>query len=330
MRSRFRTVALLALGLLALVACSADSAEMAGDTAGVDADMEQADVDQATDADDGEEEAALDAGEDAAPLEVADAGSPDTGERIIREGTMTVEVEEDGYDAASARLIEAARGLGGTLVSSSSQTTDAGASSGTLTVRVPVDSYEDLLTTAGGLGTVRTSDITSQDVTGEYTDTTSRLRHERAQEAFYLELLDDAASVPEAVEVQQQLGGVQERIERLQGRINVLDDRTAFSTLTVALVEPDAAPLRAGGDEAVNLGAYVEQAQRAFVTVVGWLIVLAGLAAPVLIPLLLAALAWRLFRRPPPTTPPTPPARPAGRDDDKEPADVNAHTSTAR
>lgn len=220
-----------------------------------------------------------------------------TGDRIIKEGTMTIEVAEEGFRVAFQRVVATAVGLGGTVVSSTTTTTEEGATSGTVTVRVPVESYEDLLVSAGEVGDVRSQDIMSQDVTAEYVDLEARLRHEQAQEAFYLGLLEEAAGVPDAIAVQQQLEGIQERIEQIRGRLAVLSDRTSFSTLTVELVEPHTTPLLAESD-GPSLAAYVDHAQNAFVTVVGWMIVIGGSLAPVLLPLLLGALAWRLFRRP--------------------------------
>src|SRR5690625_2483154 len=111
-------------------------------------------------------------------------------------------------------------------------------------------------------------------------------------------LLERAEGVSDAIEVQQNLEGVQERIEQLQGRLNVLDARTSFSTLTVELVEPETAQLLASDDEQPGLAAYFDQARRGFVTVIGWAIVAGGSLAPILVPLLVAGVAWRLFRRP--------------------------------
>jgi hypothetical protein len=308
MRRLRLTAILLAVGLL-LAACS--GADQADSSAG-DAGPETAAMDDAVDAPIGDADAEGGGAEgiagDAAAEPVEGEPVPDAvpvverqGERIIKEGSMTVEVAEDGYQRAFQRVVSAATSLGGAVVSSTTRTTDDGATSGTVTVRVPVASYEDLLASTGEIGTVRSQDITSQDVTAEFVDLEARLRHEQAQEAFYLGLLEEADGVQDAIAVQQQLAGIQERIEQLRGRLNVLDDRTSFSTLTVELVEPDTASVLAGQEPgSLSIAAYVDRAERAFVTVVGWLIVLAGATAPVLVPLLIAALAWRLFRRPEP------------------------------
>lgn len=231
-------------------------------------------------------------------LDLPATSSPaSTGERIIKEGTVAVEVEAGRFDAAFGRVISAATRLGGTVVSSTTRTGDSGGTSGSVTVRVPVERYEDLLVGIGEIGTIVSRQVTAQDVTAEFTDLESRLRHLRAQERFYLGLLEDAVSVSDAISVQQQLGGIQGQMEQVQGRIQLLDARTTFSTLTVELFEPGT-PLRpTGSQERPNLGHYWEQARDAFVHVVGSLLVAVLFVAPLLVPLTAGFLIWRGWRR---------------------------------
>ncbi len=304
---------LLLLLLVVATACSGSADEAATDTAaptgpeearvetddGADA---GAPVDDTSgDAETGDEVgvgggAAL--GEQAAPPAVTPAVARDP-ERVIREGTMTIEVEAGGFRTAFAEVIQIARRLGGTSVSSSARTHEDGSTAGTVTIRVPVERYDDLLTGMDGVGTVRAQDITSTDVTAEYTDLESRLRHARAQEAFYLELLGEAQGVQDAIAVKQQLDGIQAEIEQMQGRINVLEDRTSFSTLTVEIVEPGAAPALTALDERPTLGGYIDTARDAFVTVVGAMIVVAVSLAPLVVPAALLFAGWRAATRRP-------------------------------
>lgn len=219
-----------------------------------------------------------------------------TGERLIKEGSMTVEVAEGGFMGAYQRVIVAARDLGGFMVASNSASTGDGGTSGSVTVRVPVDRYEDLLTGVGRIGTVLRQEISSRDVTAEFTDLRSRLRHLRAQEVFYLDLLDEARSVQDAISVKQQLDGIQAQIEQAQGRLNLLEDRSSYSTLTVEIIEPGTTVVAHTGGRPL-LADYWETARDGFVTVVGWLLVSAVSLAPLLLPLLLAFVLWRVLRR---------------------------------
>jgi hypothetical protein len=239
------------------------------------------------------------AGEDVPPL--PDPAPASAGDRIIKDGTVTIEVAEGGFDTAFGRVIDAASRVGGTVIASQTRTDDDGVTSGSVTVRVPVGAFEDLLVSVGRIGAVRQRDITAQDVTTEYVDLESRLRHLQAQERFYLGLLDRAQAVGDAIAVQQQLSGIQQQIEQVKGRIQYLDARTTFSTLTVELFEPGAPiiEVRGGPAERPTLAAYWERARDAFVNMVGALLVAVMFVAPVLVPVAAGFAVWRGVRRPP-------------------------------
>lgn len=241
-------------------------------------------------------------GDDAGPVsEPLPESTSRTGERIIKEGTVALEVEQGMFDRAFIAVISAARRFGGDVVGSSTRTGDDGETFGSVTVRVPVGSFEDLLVGVGDIGVIRNRDVDATDVTAEYTDLESRLRHLRAQERFYLGLLERAESVRDAIEVQQQLDGIQQQIERIQGRLNLLEDRTSFSTLTVELFEPGAGgALLADTDPGARptLARYWDTARDAFVNVVGAMLVAGLFAVPLLVAFAALLLLWRVLRKP--------------------------------
>lgn len=222
-------------------------------------------------------------------------------ERIIKEGTISIEVADNKFDSAFQRVITTARTLGGDVIGSSTRTNDDGDTFGSVTVRVPVEDFEDLLVDMSGIGTIRNRDINSQDVSAEYTDLESRLRHLEALERFYLGLFDDAEDVSDAITVQEKLQSVQGQIEKAQGRLNLLDDRTSFSTLTVEIFEPGVGEKIVEEEEAGDrptLARYWQTARDAFVNVVGALLVALFFVLPLLVPLtLLGALGLALMRR---------------------------------
>jgi hypothetical protein len=203
-------------------------------------------------------------------------------DRVIREGTIALEVEEGEFDPAYARVVEAARRLGGSVAASTTRTQDDGSGTfGSLTVRVPVENYEDLLVDVAEIGTVRQRDITATDVSEEYVDLQSRQRNLEAQERFYLGLLDRADDVSDAISIQQQLTGITEQLEQIKGRIAFLDDRTSFSTLTVELFEPGTAfPASEEPSGRPELARFWAEARDAFVNVVGATMVAAAFLAP--------------------------------------------------
>lgn len=257
-------------------------------------------------------------GDDAAvePPDVArlpETPSVRTGDRIIKEGTISIEVEKGRFDDSFKAVIDAAEQYGGDAVASDTTTSDNGDIFGSVTVRVPVANFEDLLLGVGDIGAIRNRDVDSKDVSAEFTDLESRLRHLQAQERFYLGLFDKAESVEDAIRVQQQLDGIQNDIEKIQGRMNFLDDRTSFSTLTVELFEPGAgAPLLEAEESPTDrptFARYWNTARDAFVNVVGAMLVLLVFLAPLLVPALIVGALWMSHRRQRRPAPPLPPAR---------------------
>ena len=202
----------------------------------------------------------------------------DINTRIVRDGTMRVELAEQGFDRAFNQVVAAAERFGGTVLSSNATSDDDNATSGSVTVRVPAEDYDALLTAVGRIGTVRNREITSEDVSAEFVDLEARLRHNEAQERFYLRLLDDAKDVEDAIAVQQRVEGIQQTIEQITGRLRFLEDRTSFSRLTVELLEVGAPALQAQGRP--SLAAYWATAQDALTTAVGATLVVLTVVVP--------------------------------------------------
>ncbi len=298
-----RRLALLLLLLLIATGCSGGGASQAGpDGSGGSAaeDGLAGDGEERVSAPDGIDGAAGDEGQEAGgtAASLPDIVPVSSGDRIIKDGEVSLEVAEGRFDTVFERLVVAADDLGGTVVATRTRTLREGRPAGTVTVRVPVDQYERLLVAVREYGTIRSRRITSQDVSTEYVDLQARLRQQQAQERFYLGLLERAEDVEDAIAVQQQLQGIQVEIERLRGRIQFLDDRTSYSTLTVEIFEPGAAPLvNAEGPITPSLARYWQHARAGLVRVIGTLLVAVTVLAPLWIPALIALVVWRALRR---------------------------------
>jgi hypothetical protein len=105
-------------------------------------------------------------------------------------------------------------------------------------LRVPVERYENVFQQVRELAAPDkkpTESSEAQDVTEEFADTTARINNLKATEAQLLRLMARAEKMEDILVVQRELTTVREQIERLQGRLNVLDRRAAFSTITVTM-----------------------------------------------------------------------------------------------
>ena len=101
-----------------------------------------------------------------------------------------------------------------------------------ITIRVPRARFEEAIKKIEATGDIIHRDITAQDVTDEFLDTEIRLKNSRAMRDRLQELLQKAA-VKEALEIEKELGRITQEIERMEGRLKLLKDKIAFSTITV-------------------------------------------------------------------------------------------------
>lgn len=301
------TAALVAL--MGFTACTAgedalsDRVSSGGGTSesGPAGEMDQPDADVADDA----PEAARDAEAGAEPsatdaVALGDLDDAAEARMLRREGRITVAYPES-FDRASREVSAVVDRLDGSVAGIESETGDDGQTRGAITVEVPVERFDELLAEVGELGQVLQRDVTTDDLTEEHVDLASRLRHLERQEAFYLDLFDEADGVEDAISIQRHLEQVQQRKEEVQGRLDQIERTTARSTLAIELIpegDEPGATVHAG----VGFGAYWDDAVEAFIRVAGTLLVLVVGAAPLMMAgggvLAIVLLAVRLWRRP--------------------------------
>lgn len=230
------------------------------------------------------------------------------GRKLVRDATISLEV---GDVAAAVQRVEAVAGGAGGFVSASSVFVDTPpeslpddsrppqrTQSATVTIRVPSSAYASVMSQLRDMADeVRSESSTTSDVTEEFTDLQARLRNLEATEARYLDLLGKANDISDILTVQDRINAVRLEIERIQGRINLLDDLSDLATIVVQLNPPALvveAPSEAGWaqqawDDAWETSTDVLQALGTAGIVVG--VVLAWLAVPALA----IAIAWRLL-----------------------------------
>lgn len=120
---------------------------------------------------------------------------------------------------------------------------------GTIVLRVPVDQYAAVIGHIEGAGTVTEKTSETIDVTGKVVDLQARLANLRVQRDRLRGLYNRSDTTEETLEIQERLSTVQSDIERLEGKLRTLENRVAYSTVTVHLTEqhPDPETLRAQG-----------------------------------------------------------------------------------
>lgn len=218
--------------------------------------------------------------------------APGPNSKVIKNARLEIEVAEGRFQTQFDRATQLAEEFGGFVSNSSVSETKGEIASGTVSLRIPADRFQTAISRLKKLGKVTAEDQNGQDVTREYVDLEARLRHAKAQEAFFLRLLDESKTIADLVQVQQQLSNVQLQIEEIQGQLQYLKDQTAFSTVTVRVFEPGAA----AGPKPKGLARAWTEAVNAFLSVIAGLIVFLGWIAPFTLLVLILFGLWKLVR----------------------------------
>ncbi len=126
-----------------------------------------------------------------------------------------------------------------------------------VTIRIPYQTFDlfvaDIST---GVKYFDTKEISSQDVTEEFIDVTSRIKTKKVLEQRYLELLKKANKVSEILEIEKQLSEIREEIEAKEGRLRYLESQVSMSTLTVEFYKP----IAQGNKSTVSYGGRIANA----------------------------------------------------------------------
>jgi glycine cleavage system regulatory protein len=158
--------------------------------------------------------------------------------KIIR--TAEVALEVDSYDATYAKLSELVKAEKGLVSSANTQKAANGKMQATVILRVPPDRFEPVLARLKDLGTIRSQNVDSEDVTKAYVDLeTRRKSKEILAERLSKLLAEGKGTVKDLMEVEVQLGATNEAIEQFKGEIKYYDNRIALSSLTLQISEKD-------------------------------------------------------------------------------------------
>ncbi len=107
-----------------------------------------------------------------------------------------------------------------------------------MTVRIPAELFDSFVDSLSGLIVkIESKDIQLKDVTEEYIDVESRIKSKKEILARYTELLKQAKSVAEMLDVEREMGNIQTEIESFQGRLKYLQNQVKYSTLNITFFE---------------------------------------------------------------------------------------------
>ena len=160
---------------------------------------------------------------------------PQTQRMVIKDAEIDLLV--DNTDIAVSQVTQIAGDYGGYIISAQTFIRNDNKFA-TLRLGIPSGNFETVLNNLRKVGIKVIEETASgKDVTAEYIDLESRLENLEATAARVRGFLEEADTVEEALEVNQELSKLEQEIERIKGQMRFYEGRAAFSTITVS-IEP--------------------------------------------------------------------------------------------
>ena len=261
---------------------------------------------------------------------VPDAGTQAIERVVIKNASLTIVV--DNPATSMDTISKMAEELGGYVVSANvyKQELDSGAQvpRASITIRIPAERLNEVLERIKKESKQDpiSENISSQDITLEYTDLQSRLTNLENAEAQLTKIMDAATKTEDVMSVYSQLVQVREQIEVLKGQIKYYDESAKLSSVSIELMANEAIqPLQIGGWQPVGVAKNAVQALidtlKFLVNALIWIIIYIGPVLLVLyfvffLPLSLLRRAWR--KRHPKTPKPPKGAQPPAPSEPKQ------------
>ena len=219
------------------------------------------------------------------------AGDTATAERsVIRSGSLSLEVSAPAE--AAERIGKIASDLGGSVASQSISQRGGSATGGYVTIRVPVDRFDDAFQQLSEVGAVQREERDSVDVTAEHVDLEARVAALESSVARLTELMRGAATTSELLEAEAALSARQQELDGLKAQLKALEGQVAQATIHITLGVPYVLP--GGGPDNFwdaflagvrSIGSFGLAVFVGLGFALPWLALLGAIAAAIVIPL---------------------------------------------
>lgn len=174
----------------------------------------------------------LKSAENVNPVNV-EAPAPTSTKKIIRDGNLQIKVDDVPKSKA---VIDGLLAKYGGYYSSEKYYNQDYAENFNLQVRIPADNLDAFVAEVeSGTGEITFKSINARDVTEEFIDLETRLENKRNYLKRYRELLSQAKTINEILEIEEKIRTIEEEIESAEGRLRYLSNQVGFSTLNITL-----------------------------------------------------------------------------------------------
>lgn len=164
-------------------------------------------------------------------------GTPDniTSRKIIKDGSMEIRVKklEPGKIQIDSLVKEFHGYYAGETFNNQNYSHEF-----TLNIRIPSEKFELFIAQAeSAVGELVFKNISSRDVTEDFIDLETRLKNKKNYLNRYGELLKQAKSVKDILEIEEKTRLIEEEIESTEGRLKYLNNQVDFSTLELRITK---------------------------------------------------------------------------------------------
>lgn len=153
--------------------------------------------------------------------------------KVIKNGSMKIQV--DNIEKAKGQINTLLKNNKAYIQKEEFQNTDLDENLD-LTIRVPHQNFDTLINSfSAGVGSILSKNISSDDVTEEYTDVSIKLSNKKIYLEKYRDMLKSAKTTKDMLEIQENIRDLEDEIDVSEGRLRFIDDRVNYSTLNLSL-----------------------------------------------------------------------------------------------
>jgi len=170
----------------------------------------------------------------------------DTDSTVLPEGrkwiiTVNMSAETEDLDALMEALNEKISGLGGYVEDQDSYNGSMYSSrryrSASLTIRVPAERVDEFTEEMSGIANVVSTSLSREDITLSYVATESRVKALQTEEARLLELMEQAETMADLLEIESRLTDVRYELENRASQLRLYDNQVDYATIYLSIDE---------------------------------------------------------------------------------------------
>lgn len=170
----------------------------------------------------------------------------DTDSTVLPEGrkwiiTVNMSAETEDLDALMEALSGKISGLGGYVEDQDSYNGSMYSSrryrSASLTVRIPAQRVDEFTEEMSGIANVVSTNLSREDITLSYVATESRVKALQTEEARLLELMEQAETMADLLEIESRLTDVRYELENRASQLRLYDNQVDYATIYLSIDE---------------------------------------------------------------------------------------------